>query len=704
MGMYLHGSEAFDALAEQSMDSSLATSLTDVPRRSLFTAIRSASEVVADSVMVVVFVMAAAFALSTIEGIIESHAPQTVEAAEISPDAEARVPWINSLLGIQTALASPMQGYEALPISVPSKVTMTPGETKTVTATFQNSGSKSWGKSGDGYVSVYTYVPKYRTSVFQSSTWIGPTQLTKLKESTVAVGAVGTVQFALTAPTKEGTYTEAFQLASESTAWIPGGAITLTITVAATPTKSTTTTPASTSTSSTSVSRASSYQATVTSLGESSITAKGGISVVYSVSVKNTGTATWQSRNLKPDTIQMADVSANDISHKSWKSSSLVLKRTGSIAPGDSDTFSFAFTAPKYKGNYDLKFQLSTDDQVIEGGEIDIPVDVTSDAPGVKDAPSKNKEKKTKKKPKVSSEVYTEHITIDEPTIRVGVLIVDEETDDEIVISAPCEMDVTDEAGNVLITVDVGEEVTAYYSTAKKKYYYEVDGEKEKVATPIRFVPSEENAILTVTNFDRRVTRGSSNADNQFRNILEIRHNDVKERTWLINELKMETYLKGLAETSNISPAEFQKTLITAARTYAYYHWQRNTKHDAEGFTVDAYADQVYKGYGQEARTPNLSAAVDATRGVTVVYNGETAITAYFSRSAGKTLDWSDVWGGDVPWCKSVPVPWDEGKTLWGHGVGMSASGALGAANDGWGYDKILKYFYTGVDLEKRWK
>ena len=278
--------------------------------------------------------------------------------------------------------------------------------------------------------------------------------------------------------------------------------------------------------------------------------------------------------------------------------------------------------------------------------------------------------------------------------MRVGVLIVDEETDNEVVVSSAVAMSIKDTDGNLLAEVAAGKEVTAYYMVDKKKYYYEIDGEERKTNLPIRFVPSEVNAVLTVTNFDRRATRGSAFADNQFRNILEIRHNDTKERTWLINELSMEPYLWGLAETSNSSPAEFQKALMTAARTYGYYHFTRNTKHDAEGFTVDAYADQVYKGYGQELRNPTVVTAVNDTKGIIVIYGGDIAITAYFSRSDGRTRDWSEVWGGNVPWSKSVAVPWDVGKTLWGHGVGMSASGALGMANDGWIYDKILNILH----------
>src|SRR5688572_24276451 len=35
----------------------------------------------------------------------------------------------------------------------------------------------------------------------------------------------------------------------------------------------------------------------------------------------------------------------------------------------------------------------------------------------------------------------------------------------------------------------------------------------------------------------------------------------------------------------------------------------------------------------------------------------------------------------------------------WGHGVGMSQYGALGFANEGWTYDRILTHFYRGVEL-----
>ncbi len=170
----------------------------------------------------------------------------------------------------------------------------------------------------------------------------------------------------------------------------------------------------------------------------------------------------------------------------------------------------------------------------------------------------------------------------------------------------------------------------------------------------------------------------------------------------MINELPIEWYLKGIAETSNSSPAEFQRTLLVAARTYAMYHVNRGgTKHANEYFTVDATLDQLYRGYAIEQRAPTISAAVDATRAQIVTYGGRLAITPYFSRSDGRTRSWGEVWAGgsSYPWLVGVPVPQDQGRTLWGHGVGMSATGALAMANEGRRYDQILKYFYTGIEI-----
>jgi peptidoglycan hydrolase-like amidase len=79
------------------------------------------------------------------------------------------------------------------------------------------------------------------------------------------------------------------------------------------------------------------------------------------------------------------------------------------------------------------------------------------------------------------------------------------------------------------------------------------------------------------------------------------------------------------------------------------------------------------------------------------------AMTTYFSRSSGRTLSWKEAWGRDVPYALSVVVPCDAGKTLLGHGIGMSLSGAICMANDGQTFDSILKYFYNGIELKRVW-
>ena len=37
----------------------------------------------------------------------------------------------------------------------------------------------------------------------------------------------------------------------------------------------------------------------------------------------------------------------------------------------------------------------------------------------------------------------------------------------------------------------------------------------------------------------------------------------------------------------------------------------------------------------------------------------------------------------------------------YGHGVGMCQCGAIGMSREGWTFDRILKFYFTGVDLEK---
>ena len=84
------------------------------------------------------------------------------------------------------------------------------------------------------------------------------------------------------------------------------------------------------------------------------------------------------------------------------------------------------------------------------------------------------------------------------------------------------------------------------------------------------------------------------------------------------------------------------------------------------------------------------------------MYQGQLAITPYYSQSDGRTRSWEEVWaGGPYAWLKAVADPGCAGLKMLGHGVGMSARGALLMALEGRGFEEILKYYYTGIELRR---
>ena len=45
---------------------------------------------------------------------------------------------------------------------------------------------------------------------------------------------------------------------------------------------------------------------------------------------------------------------------------------------------------------------------------------------------------------------------------------------------------------------------------------------------------------------------------------------------------------------------------------------------------------------------------------------------------------------------------WEAWGGGWGHGLGLSQTGAVGMAEKGASYDEILKHYYQGIALEQR--
>ncbi|MGH3071691.1 MAG: SpoIID/LytB domain-containing protein [Gaiellaceae bacterium] len=121
-----------------------------------------------------------------------------------------------------------------------------------------------------------------------------------------------------------------------------------------------------------------------------------------------------------------------------------------------------------------------------------------------------------------------------------------------------------------------------------------------------------------------------------------------------INILGLEQYLQGVVaqEMPSAWPEEALKAQAVAARSYALAH-------RLSGKPFDLYADvrsQVYGGIKGEH--PRTTAAVQATKGEVLLWEGKPIDALFHSTSGGATLDAAEVFGKPVPYLLGVDDPW----------------------------------------------
>ncbi len=216
----------------------------------------------------------------------------------------------------------------------------------------------------------------------------------------------------------------------------------------------------------------------------------------------------------------------------------------------------------------------------------------------------------------------------------------------------------------------------------------------------IRLVPQDSQAFFTLVNYSRSVKgRGKINF-NVYRGALEYRYSPKSKLPYIINELPLDFYVLGVAETHNSAPEEYIKALSVAARSYAYANISKTSPTEKRMFDVyPTTVDQIYLGYNSELFMPRVAKAAADTNGEMVAYKGNPVTTPYFSHSNGYTKSWKTK---DRPWLKSVKAIYDKGRSMYGHGIGMSNNDAIKRAQkDGWTYDQILKYYYTSTTVER---
>src|SRR5271167_2844869 len=160
-----------------------------------------------------------------------------------------------------------------------------------------------------------------------------------------------------------------------------------------------------------------------------------------------------------------------------------------------------------------------------------------------------------------------------------------------------------------------------------------------------------------------------------------------------VHRVPLEAYVRGVisAEVPAAWPLAALEAQAVASRTYAL------TDH-AGGQRFDVYADtrsQVYRGVAAE--TPQTNAAVAATAGQVVVYNGSPAITYFFASSGGMTenIENSFIGSAPEPWLVGVADPYDSGPTFaWK----LSISFASAAAR----LKGLVKGSFRGIEVLKR--
>ncbi|MDP2684693.1 MAG: SpoIID/LytB domain-containing protein [bacterium] len=564
-----------------------------------------------------------------------------------------------NILGVTTTNNNSSPPYQAQEVGRSNSVlNINPGSALTVWVDFLNTGQATWYNTGDHFLALNVANPTGRHSAFQHAYWDEQYyRPTRMLQNEVKPGQVGRFVFALQAPQTTGTYLEEFHLIAENLTFVDGGYTSFHIGVGE------------------EVPRPLDYQAkeiSRTKGGE--INTNPGTALTFEIKFQNTGLKTWYNTgdNFLAMNVYSPIGRHSNLEHEYWNEyyyrPTMLLESR--IYPGEIGTFRFAIQAPSIDGYYTEKFALVAENLTwVAGSEITLPF-------------------------KVGNPVQTTATTMS-PNIRVGLY----ETDKPIIIKADGTYQVVNMNTNASEIKTTDQSVSI---EPGKNSYWRIGG-------------NNIDTILEITNYENHPLWNSKLNDNQFRGTLEIRYSASTGQTWVINELPIEYYLRGLAEVSNGQPDEYLKALIIAARSYALWHDVNGGKHPNEYYDINATTDQVYRGYGFEKRSIDPIKAVELTAGQVITHPealssnnpDRIAVATYSSGTDGRTRDWNEVWSGDgFPWLLSVDDPlgkisnWNTLEA--NHMVGISAAGARAfASQQDKTFDWILKYYYTGVAIEK---
>lgn len=590
-------------------------------------------------------------------------------------------------------IAHPTMAAKFVSQSVLDPIEIEAGKSRLVTIKSKNVGTEAWPTTGSKFVSAYTVQDRYRKSLFVTSGWIDAKQTAAITKLTNP-GEVAELAINLKAPDKLGLYTEEFFLAAENYSWIQGGYFFLKIKVVEAkvdlaPTKASAVVPALPAKDGLGVVPANNFKANKFIQSVSRVEAVGGERVKLILAFQNIGETVWPEYSLvsnQPTQLAGSELSFAD---ELWHDRSTLLKQQKPIEPGKFLRETVMFRTPAKTGEYVAQFRLAVGGQIIDDPLIEIPITVTADAPSFFVSPQA---------PSAESQVPVTFRLPSEPRIRVGLY-----KPESFVQFRSAEDDYEVFSGIIKIAT-LSKNKTGVLKFSDGKYIF--NGGEGDISSDdyIRLAPTNNpQAVFTLWNYQRWVTWKGPNNFNVYRGALEYRKGEVKTDLWVVNDLLLEDYVKGIGENSNNSPAEYLKAQSVAQRSYAYATIQSNKYGIFD--VVATTGDQLYLGVENEKIMSNFVAAATATRGQMVIYNNDIVITPYFARTNCRTKAWTEVWGGQAkPWLISVKTNYDcaRGLPLFGHGVGMSQIDAsIRAEKEGANHVELVKYYYTGVEVER---
>lgn len=295
--------------------------------------------------------------------------------------------------------------------------------------------------------------------------------------------------------------------------------------------------------------------------------------------------------------------------------------------------------------------------------------------------------------------------------------------------------DSTPRTDKVVITSD--KPFTVYKNGEKKeKTYtrYEIEKREQDMMNTTNwkneyyeFVSSDKNTPLVIKSRDRIPSwikdedSRKRNNDNQF--LWKIRYQNVNSEETYINELPLEDYMKGIAETASRTHKEKKKAMSIMARSYIYFYTHSLFKkfewksYDLED---DPATSQKYLGYGYQQRNTEWVDIVNETSWKVLVDEKNNPFIAPYSTCTlrnekgelkRKTLEQAKRWN-EKKWDIykfGTNVITDVEDTYWecdakqtaGHWVWLSGNGSEKLASEhNYKYDQIINYYFKNITIK----